>query len=186
MGAALCAGVAAAQTPVQEDSINAELDKLRVQAHALQLQIQALQEKALKAQADRDTAEKYMREFAEACLDAILNQNQKAIGPLLSKEIKDFESGGHEKEVDRQRWIDGYVHNSLGLGSRGVWPSAYKITTVVVAPSLKEALFRGEFTGSTKQGDNHGKEKVATFALRIQKDKESGRYEIGFITVSLK
>ncbi len=178
LGSALLAGPAVAQTPTQPDAIQAELEKLREQAQALLAQVKALQ--AAKAKVDRERAEKYMREFAESCLDAVLKGDPYAIIPVLSKEIRDLYADTKSPVA-----LQSYALN-LDVRRHGIEISGYKITSVAVAPSLEEAIFRGEISGKVKGGDENGKEKAAAFALRVHKGKESGRYVIGFASVYLK
>lgn len=169
---------ALAEMPSREDALKAEIEKLRKQVEAPQVQVQALQEK--KARADREAAEKYQREFAEMCLEAILKGEHASLIPLLSKEAREFRRGGSEKESEKILALHQYA-NSIGLHSRDKYASSYKITSVTIAPDSEEAIFRGNFLGKTGET-----EKVATFALHVCREKESQRYVIGFISVSLK
>jgi hypothetical protein len=167
---------ALAQTPSPEEAIKAELEKLRAQAQALESRLQALQ--AAKAKAERDAAEKYMTEFAELCLEALFKGEADAVLPVLSKEIRDHYAAN--------KWpVDNYTYR-LDPRKRGIEISAYKVTSVSIAPSFEEGIFRGQFNGKFKGGDENGKDKTGSFALRIHKEKESGRYVIGFASVYLK
>jgi hypothetical protein len=178
LGPVLLAGLALAQAPPQDDPVQGELAKLRKQAEELQPRVQALQEK--KAKADRDAAEKYMREFAEMCLGSILKGEPVDLIPVLSKEARDLRRGSSEKETEQKVNLFQYA-DSFSLKSSKKPASSYKITSATIAPDLEEAIFRGDFLG--KSGET---EKVATFVLRVCQEKDSQRYVIGFISVTVK
>jgi len=173
LGSFLLAGPALAQAPAQEDVVQAELAKLRKQAEELQARVQALQDK--KAKADREAAEKYMREFAEMCLESILKGDPADLIPLLNKEARDLRRGSSEKETEQKVALFQYAERL-----RPKKPAAsYKITSAITAPDLEEAIFRGDFLGKSGEAD-----KVATFVLRVCREKEGQRYVIGLISVS--
>ncbi len=173
VGLALSVGPALAQAPTRDDPVKAELDVLRAQAQALQAQIQALQGRLEKAKADRAAAEKYMHEFADTCLETILQDHGFGdIRPILSKDIRD-------------QYPNATDYSDLWRPQRyGMTVSGYKITAATVAPSGEEALYRGEING--KSSKEKEKEMAATFVLRVQKDKESGRYVVGFMSMRIK
>ncbi len=172
VGLALSVGPALAQPPTRDDPVKAELEALRVKVQALQAQLQALQEKLDKAKADRVASEKYMRELADSCLEALLKGSGDDIRPILSKDIRDQYKGiVSYSDLWRPR-------------TRGMEVSSYKITTVTAAPTGEEALYRGEIRG--KSSREEAKEMTATFVLRVQKDKESGRYVVGFMSMRIK
>jgi hypothetical protein len=126
---------------------------------------------AKQAKADRQATEKYLQEFADTCLEAILKGSPGDVGPLLSKELRD-QLGSKDLNI---------LNVNLDVVRRyGVAVSSYKIISSAIAPSGEEALFRAEVSGKGTAPDDKGKDKKATITLRIQ--KENGRYVLGLLS----
>jgi hypothetical protein len=170
VGVSLLVGPVTAQPPPREDATEAEVVRLRAQAQALLAQAQALlvqaqAQEAKQARADRQAAEKYLREFADSCLEALLKGNAADVVPLLNKEMRD-------------RW--GPPQDLDVVQGRGVAVSSYKITSSTIAPGGDEAIFRAEVHGKSTAPAEKGRDMKATVTLRVR--KESGRYVLGFLS----
>jgi hypothetical protein len=139
---ALAVPATAQPSPPREDATKAEAEKLRAQAQALLTQAQALEAQARQARADREAAEKYLREFADSCLEPLLKGDARDIVPLLSKEMKDY-------------W--GPPNNLDVVQGRGVAVSGYKITGTAIAPSGDEAIFGPRSAGRALRPMRRGK-----------------------------
>ena len=174
LGCVLLVGPVAGQPQPREDAVKAEVEKLRAQAQALLAQAQALEAQARQAKSEREAAEKYLRELADSCLEAILKGDAEDVAPLLSKEIRENLVGGRTQ-------LEG---NLNVVRRRGIAVSSYKIISSAIAPSGEEALFRAEVSGKIAEGNEKGKDKTATVTLRVQ--KENGRYVLGFLSATVR
>jgi hypothetical protein len=169
-GILLVGPVVAQPPPPREDATKAEVEKLRAQAQALLAQAQALE--AQQARTDRQAAEKYMQEFADSCLEALLKGDYEAVIPVMGEELKDGFQISKTNVSNR---------GNLNVVRRyGIAVSGYKITKAVIAPSREEAIFCAEVSGKSTAPDEKAKDRKAAVTLRVQ--KESGRYVLGFLS----
>src|SRR5206468_724793 len=99
------------------------------------------------------------KEVAVDFLNAGLQNNYASAEALVTAEFKRVLKEGSTSVTDR-------LSEVMGNGAE-----AWSVTSEGMAPDKDEALFRGTFKG--KQGE-------APFSLRVVKEKEGGKWRIGF------
>jgi hypothetical protein len=175
LAAALCGPPPALHAqPPGDKGAAARLEKLESRVKELEAQVNLLKDPearaAARAKEEREAGMKYMKAAAESYLEAAISGDDRALQANLSKEMRtvggSYPEGTQGYSFNLANWANG-VTNAARADS-------FTITEETVAPGLEEGIYRG----TLKRQD--GK---ATFTVRVVKDKESGRYWLGMITI---